>query len=160
MTQLVSIGVCAYNELRRIAALLDSLLDQSLPEDFVLKEIIVVASGCTDGTDRLVEERTKVDARLVLIRESERLGKSSALNKILSRYEGDILILANADARLFPGAVFGLLQAFALEDGIEIACGFPKPEPSPNRVLNMVEDRKSTRLNSSHIQKSRMPSSA
>ena len=28
------------------------------------------------------------------------------------------------------------------------------------RVLKCIEDRKSTRLNSSHIQKSRMPSSA
>ena len=32
--------------------------------------------------------------------------------------------------------------------------------PPPGRLRTLVEDRKSTRLNSSHIQKSRMPSSA
>ena len=31
---------------------------------------------------------------------------------------------------------------------------------SPRKMLNGIRDRKSTRLNSSHIQKSRMPSSA
>ena len=31
---------------------------------------------------------------------------------------------------------------------------------TPETVLDLMEDRKSTRLNSSHIQKSRMPSSA
>jgi len=35
-----------------------------------------------------------------------------------------------------------------------------KPDPVPREVLTELVDRKSTRLNSSHIQKSRMPSSA
>ena len=34
------------------------------------------------------------------------------------------------------------------------------PSVGPREVQNMEKDRKSTRLNSSHIQKSRMPSSA
>ena len=39
-----------------------------------------------------------------------------------------------------------------LEDNLRFEYGFGKPEA--------LQDRKSTRLNSSHIQKSRMPSSA
>ena len=38
------------------------------------------------------------------------------------------------------------------------AANYPFATIDPN--VGMVEDRKSTRLNSSHIQKSRMPSSA
>lgn len=139
MVKIVSIGICAYNEARRISVLLDSLAGQSLPTDFAVGEILVVASGCTDGTDRIVEERAKADPRLTLIREPERRGKSFALNEILSRYHGDVLVLVNADARLLPGALFGLLQEFDGNDGIELACGFPSPDPSPNPVLDLIE---------------------
>ena len=45
-------------------------------------------------------------------------------------------------------------QLHNVVEEMSIAAGLPKP-----RVV-LIEDRKSTRLNSSHIQKSRMPSSA
>ena len=40
MTNIVSIGICAYNEARRISTLLDSLLTEELPSEFVIAEII------------------------------------------------------------------------------------------------------------------------
>jgi len=135
----VSIGICAHNEARRISTLLDSLLAQELPSEFLLTEIIVVASGCTDGTDVIVEERTKSDSRVVLIRENERRGKSSALNEILSRYRGDILVLVNGDARLLPGSLRGLVQEFNGDDRIQLACGYPTPDASPNPIVDMIE---------------------
>ena len=139
MAKTVSIGICAYNEAKHIPALLDSLQGQTLPPDFVLTEILVVASGCTDGTDRIIEERAKIERRLTLVRESERRGKSSAINQILSRYGGDILVLVNADARLLPGALFGLLEGFDRDDGVDLACGLPSPETSTSPVLDIVE---------------------
>src|SRR5205807_10512433 len=66
----------------------------------LLKEILVVASGCTDGTERVVEDWAGSEPRLRLIREAERSGKASALNAILARFRGDILVLVNADTRL------------------------------------------------------------
>ena len=139
MAKTVSIGVCAYNEARRISALLDSLEGQGLPQDFAVTEVLVVASGCTDGTDRIVEDRAKAEPRLTLIRESERRGKSSAINEILLRYKGDILVLVNADARLLPGALFGLLQEFDGNGGVDLACGLPAPDSSADPILDMVE---------------------
>jgi len=135
----VSIGICAFNEAKRISALLDSLLEQALPPDLMVTEILVVASGCTDGTDRIVEERAESELRLILIREPERRGKSSAINEILGRYRGEILVLVNADARLAPGALGALLQEFDGNEGVELACGLPSPNPSPNPILDMVE---------------------
>src|SRR5713226_2713452 len=132
MAKTVSIGICAFNEAKRISALLDSLSEQALPPDFMVTEILVVASGCTDGTDRIVEERAESEHRLILIRESERRGKSSAINEILGRYRGDILVLVNADARLVPGALSAILQEFDGDDGVELACGLPSPNPSTN----------------------------
>jgi len=139
MAKTVSIGICAHNEARRISALLDSLEGQILSSDFTVTEILVVASGCTDGTDRIVEDRAKVEPRLTLIRESERRGKSFAINRILGRYRGDVLVLVNADARLLPGALFGLLHGFDGNNGVDLVCGLPSPDPSTNPILDMVE---------------------
>ena len=139
MTNIVSIGICTYNEARQISTLLDSLLTEELPSEFVIAEIIVVASGCTDGTDRIVEERAKSDPRLLLIRETERRGKSSALNEILSRHQGDILVLVNGDARLLPGSLRSLVQEFKGDDRIQLACGCPTPDASPSPIVDMIE---------------------
>ena len=135
----ISIGICAYNEARRLPALLESLSTQVLPSGFLLKEILVVASGCTDGTERVVEDWAEREPRLGLIPESERSGKASALNAILARFRGDILVLVNADARLLPGALSQLLGAFDRGPEIEVVCGFPVPEPAGS-VVTAVED--------------------
>jgi len=135
----ISIGICAYNEGQRLTGLLESLATQSLPSGFALDEVLVVASGCTDGTERVAEDWADVEPRLSLIREPERRGKSSALNAILARFRGDILILVNADARLLPGALSELLMAFESSPEVEIACGFPIPEGSGS-VVGVIED--------------------
>lgn len=140
MVDTVSIGVFAYNEVERIPLLLDSLLQQELSSNYVLKEILVVASGCTDGTDRVVEKRARIDPRLSLIREPQRRGKSFAINTLLRHYRGDVLIFVNADARLLPGALSALLNAFHRDNRIELACGLASPDPSPNPVLNVIEE--------------------
>ena len=59
-----------------------------------------------------------------------------------------------------------LLIEAAKQAGVDVPhfCYHPKLKPDANCRMCLVEiekaDRKSTRLNSSHIQKSRMPSSA
>lgn len=133
----VSVGMCAYNEASRISAVLDSLLGQSVPEPFELAEILVVASGCTDGTERIVEAWSEIDSRVRLLREPRRNGKASALNYVLQRYRGDLLVLLNADARLRPDSLGALLHAF-LDDGVEIACGASSPGESRNGVTRLV----------------------
>ena len=56
-----------------------------------------------------------------------------------------------------PRATFSHMEHGTREDWAAISAEFmPFARALPDRVL----DRKSTRLNSSHIQKSRMPSSA
>ena len=135
----ISIGICAYNEGQRLTGLLESLATQRLPSGFALDEVLVVASGCTDDTERVAEDWAKVESRLSLIRETERRGKSSALNAILARFRGDILVLVNADARLLPGAVSELLMAFESRPEVEVACGFPIPEGSGS-IVGVVED--------------------
>src|SRR5207247_9693080 len=81
----VTVGVCAFNEARRIGACLQSLLLQRIPPEFELIEIVVVASGCTDATERVVREWQDRDPRILLVHEPQRRGKASGLNEIFRR---------------------------------------------------------------------------
>lgn len=138
VSQTVSVGICAFNEEARITVSLDSLAEQSIPPGFELAEILVVASGCTDGTERAVEERAESDPRIKLIRESERRGKVSALNCILAIYTGDILVIFNADARLLAGSLESILSPFLHDRTISIACGSPVPDAAQGEIRGLA----------------------
>ena len=91
----ISVGICAYNEQQNIGHLLNNLLvEQGLQED---SEILVVCSGCTDSTPQVVRQFAKKDNRVRLIIEEERVGKSSAINKILKMHKGEFVFLIPAD---------------------------------------------------------------
>jgi glycosyltransferase involved in cell wall biosynthesis len=101
-------GTVAYNEERRIGPAVRSLLDQELPGGCRWSRVLVVASGCTDRT---AEEARKVDPRVEVVVQVERLGKASALLEIFARARGDYLVLLNGDAVAEPGSVAALLRS-------------------------------------------------
>ena len=61
--------------------------------------------------------------------------------------------------KVLQRAVAMVLEPIYEQDFLDCSYGF-RPGRSAHQALKAVRDRKSTRLNSSHIQKSRMPSSA
>jgi len=67
----IGIGIAAHNEEANIGKLLQNLLTQPLEDSVLLEEIIVVASGCTDRTEEIVEEFAMKDKRVMLITEEE-----------------------------------------------------------------------------------------
>lgn len=91
-----SIGIMAYDEEKNIAHLLLAIQSQKLVKLEIL-EIIVVASGCTDQTERIVSDFSQKDPRIKLISQPKREGKSSAINLWLKSVAGEILILESAD---------------------------------------------------------------
>jgi len=95
----LSVGVCAYNEAENLKVLIPQILDQKL-EKAVLKEILIVSSGSSDGTDEIAEGFVSADPRVRFLREQKRNGKVSAVNMVLDRARGDIIVLAGADLRL------------------------------------------------------------
>ena len=92
----VSIGIMAYNEEANIGRLLRSVLNQKFTHGH-LKEIFVVASGCTDRTEEIVRDFAKQDKRIKLLIQTQREGKASAINLFLSKASGDIFILESGD---------------------------------------------------------------
>lgn len=92
----VSAGIPAYNEEANIGQLLEALLNQRLKK-VQIREILVVASGCTDQTVKIVQEYRKKNPKIKLLRQRRRLGKTSADNLILEKAKSEILVLECAD---------------------------------------------------------------
>jgi len=91
-----SIGVMAYNEEKNIARALEALLSQKLKK-VKIKEIYVIASGCTDRTIPIARRIAKTDRRIKLLTQRKREGKSSAVNLFLKHAKSEIVVLAGAD---------------------------------------------------------------
>jgi len=120
-----SIGVICYNEEQNIANLLDALLAQKL-ERVELSEIIVVSSACTDGTDEIVQAYTQKDARIRLLTQSQREGKSSAINLFLEHATCEILVVESGDTILAEDSLEKLIMVF-VDYKVGAAGGRPMP---------------------------------
>lgn len=112
---LCSVGIMAYNEAANIGALLDCLCAQNLGEA-AITEIIVVASGCQDGTEVIVREKMALDPRIRLITEKQRNGKASAINLFIKESHEEILVLQSADTLADSDAIERLVTPFMRKD--------------------------------------------
>jgi cellulose synthase/poly-beta-1,6-N-acetylglucosamine synthase-like glycosyltransferase len=91
-----SVGITAYNEEANIGQLLQAMIDQRLYE-VEIREIIVVASGCTDRTEEIVQQYAERDPRIRLYVQEQREGKTSAINVFLSHAGEKICVLESGD---------------------------------------------------------------
>ncbi len=107
-----SVGVMAYNEEANIARLIEALLAQQGPTCHI-REIIVLASGCTDRTEEIVRGYEAREPKVKLLSQARREGKASAVNVFLAVAQSDILVLESADTIPAPGAIARLLAPFA-----------------------------------------------
>lgn len=101
----------AYNEDKNIAHLLRAIQKQKL-RNLKILEITVVSSGCTDNTEKIVEEFSQKDRRIKLLIQKKREGKSSAINLWLKNASGDILILESADTIPDESSLENLVEPF------------------------------------------------
>ena len=108
----LSVVICAYNEGKSIGPLLENLMQQETPPEILDQEIVVVASGCTDSTVRVVKQHMKHNSKISLIEENVRSGKAAALNKAFDVCSGDYIALIPADVMPAEGAMFHLLTPF------------------------------------------------
>lgn len=106
-----SVGITAYNEEDNIGALLEALLDQHVHEAEIV-EIIVVASACTDGTVAIVKGFMARDARIKLIEQERREGKTAAVNLFLQAAQCEICVIESGDTIPHEYAVEHLVRMF------------------------------------------------
>jgi len=124
----VSIVVCAYNEEKSIGPLLENLMHQKVPPEIVDREIIVVTSGCTDGTVDVVKKHKIGNSKIRLIEEPKRLGKASALNKAFEASAGRYIALVPADVFPADNALLNLLVPFR-DSSVSAVSGRPMQNP-------------------------------
>lgn len=103
----VAVGICAYNEEKNIGRLLEELATTPM-----LNEIIVVSSGSTDRTNRIVNERSSMDSRVRLIVEPARAGKAKAVNVIIHACRSDVIVFISADTLPERGSIARLVRWF------------------------------------------------
>ena len=106
-----SVGVTDNNEEQNIGHLLEALVEQHLHR-VEIAEIIVVASACTDKTVPIVQQYVARDARVRLIEQPRREGKTSAINLFLAQAQSDICVLESGDTIPHEYAVEHLVRMF------------------------------------------------
>ncbi|MFZ6028838.1 MAG: glycosyltransferase [Chloroflexota bacterium] len=121
-----TIGIMAYNEAANIGRLLEALLTQET-RNVEIDRVIVVASGCTDDTESIVQRYAALDARVLLLHQARREGKASAVNLFMANARSaEVIVLASADLLPVPGAIEALVSPFA-DSTVGMVGGHPVP---------------------------------
>jgi len=110
-TPAVTVVISAYNEASHIAATARNKLDQDYPA--ALLDVLVVSDGSTDGTDEVLKRLAEHEPRLKFGRQEPRSGKTAALNGLVGRATGEIVVFADANSMYRPDTVRRLVAAFA-----------------------------------------------
>ena len=106
-----SICITAYNEEANIGRLLEAMVEQHL-HVVEISEIIVVASACTDGTVSIVQAWMERDARVKLIEQPRREGKTAAINAFIQVAVEDICVVESGDTLPHESAIEHLVRMF------------------------------------------------
>jgi cellulose synthase/poly-beta-1,6-N-acetylglucosamine synthase-like glycosyltransferase len=111
ITPKVTVVISAYNEVRCIEATVCNKLAQDYPAD--LLDVMVASDGSTDGTDDVLRQLAGRSSRLAYFRQQPRRGKTVALNSLVERAGGEIIVFSDANSMYRPDTVRRLVENFA-----------------------------------------------
>ncbi len=125
----LSVVIAVYNEEKNIKNILTKLIAQSCKQE--VKEIIIVSSGSTDKTDKIIQS---IQSPLViLVREQIRNGKASALKKAAPFVSGGVVLLIDGDVDIEDGFI---KECFSCVYRRSIPCtGKVIPIPARNKLF-------------------------
>lgn len=124
-----------YNEAQNIHYLLESLRKQTCWNS--MKQIVVISSGSTDDTNKIVKKYATKYPKIQLIVERSRCGKAHAVNKFLSRVLCDIVVLTSAD--ILPKCnTLALLTDHFKDKTVGIVGSHPIPVNNHNTFLGFA----------------------
>ncbi|HEV8064371.1 MAG TPA: glycosyltransferase [Acidimicrobiales bacterium] len=132
----LTVGVMACDEELTIRQCLSVLLDET-QNGCKLGQVIVVASGSTDGTRQIVGEIAATDSRVTLIEEPSRTGKVNAINLYLASCDLPLAGLVNADVVLAPGALSLMADRFR-NGSVGMVGGRPVPQNQGSGVCDRL----------------------
>ena len=133
----VSLLVPAHNEAGNIQNMLRSVLAQKTDRAEVL-EVVVVASGCTDGTADLAREIARDRPGIHVHVQERRDGKVAAINEYLLRLRSpraDVVICASADLCLHADVVERIAAVFEANPRIGMVGARPVPDNDTSTLI-------------------------
>src|SRR5260370_12985587 len=104
----VSVGICAVTEIENTLRLAGQILAASDPA-LRIKELVVATPN-----RYLARELEGLDKRLAVLLENKREGKPIAINRIIRKATGDILVLASPDIELARNSTSNLFQSLPI----------------------------------------------
>ena len=107
-----TVGVFAHNEAQNVRRTLHAVLSQQL-QTVEVKEVIVMASGCTDSTVEFAEQVASSHPIVSVEVEEVRRGKAAAIKRLTTIAQGEIVVLVGADTLPAPTALEQLLAPFS-----------------------------------------------
>ena len=131
-----SMGIMAYNEEANIGRLLQAVISQRTAK-VTLTEIVVVASGCTDRTESIVQDWVTRDQRIRLVVQPQREGKASAINQFLPQAREKIVVLCSADLLPEADAIEELVAPFA-DPAVGLTTARPAPVNDPGTFMGFA----------------------
>lgn len=105
----VSIVLSVYNEEKVIREKIENFFEIDYPSDKI--EFVIISDCCSDGTEDII--RSYEDSRIILIVQSTRAGKTSALNRAVPDTTGEILIFTDANSIFDKNSIRKLIQHFS-----------------------------------------------
>lgn len=114
-TDLLSIAIVNYNNRKELKNCLTSIYQTQGP---IETEVFVSDNNSTDGSQQMLSVNFP---DVHLIKNSENMGLSRAMNVILKRAFGNYILFLDSDTELKPGALNGLLTFLSKTDEAGIA---------------------------------------
>ena len=130
----LSVVIPVYNEEGNIPKLYEELKEvlERLPYDY---EIIFVDDGSTDRTPQILEELSKKDPHVKVIRFRRNYGQTAAMYAGFQYASGDVVITMDGDLQNDPRDIPKLLEK--INEGYDIVSGWRKDRKDPflSRIL-------------------------
>ena len=110
-TPKVSAVIPVFNAAGYVRKKVASLLALDWPADKL--QILLYSDGSTDDTNDVIRELAAADPRVVPVLVAERKGKPSAVNAMLEKATGEVLLMTDVRQPLVPGALRALTAKLA-----------------------------------------------
>lgn len=107
---LVTLIISAYNEEDIIKEKLENTVSINYPIDKL--EVLIVSDASTDKTDDIVNHWSVGNPNFKLIRQKQRLGKTSGLNLAVPNAKGEIIVFSDANAMYHENSIIELIKYF------------------------------------------------
>ena len=135
----MSVVVPAHNEAANIQNVLESLLAQRVQHARVI-EVVVIASGCTDGTAEIARSVSKGRPGMHVHVQERRDGKVAALNAYLKMRDrrAEIVLVCSADLRVAPDVIEHIVTCFREHPEVGMVGARPVPDNDATEVIGMM----------------------